>query len=138
MLKCGPSLNLNSIHILRYCPFLLKFWQFTQKCLLPFYGFSIGYVWGQTNFEKTPPKEFFDVFECETVDLTAEIKITENVLSLLGAQYVFWNFNTTGQSWIQIIIEARDIAAEMAGMQLSWYSVFSRLWKPLKIACSMN
>jgi len=34
-------------------------------------------------------RSFFDVFECKTVDLTAEIKITENVLSLLGALYVF-------------------------------------------------
>ena len=34
--------------------------------LLAIYG-------GQTNFEKTSQKEFFDVFECETVDLAAEI-----------------------------------------------------------------
>ena len=25
----------------------------TQKLLLHFYGFSVGYIWGKTNFEKT-------------------------------------------------------------------------------------
>jgi len=34
----------------------------TQKLLLHFYGFSMGYIWGKTNFEKTCPKEFFDAF----------------------------------------------------------------------------
>jgi len=29
-------------------------------------------------------------FECEKVDLTAEIKISENVLSLFGALYVVY------------------------------------------------
>jgi len=29
---------------------------------LHFYGFSMGYIWGKANFEKTYPKEFFDVF----------------------------------------------------------------------------
>ena len=60
------------------------------KLLLHFYGFSMGYIWGKTNFEKTYPKEFFDAFwwfECEKVDLTAEIKISQNVLSSFGALY---------------------------------------------------
>jgi len=30
-----------------------------------------------------------EIFECEKVDLTAEIKISKNVLSLLGAPYSF-------------------------------------------------
>ena len=53
---------------------------------------AIIILWGKTNFEKTSPNEFFDVlfcFEREKVDLTAEIKISENVLSLLGAIYNF-------------------------------------------------
>ena len=34
------------------------------------------------------------IFECEKVDLTAEIKISENVISLLGALYM--------ESWIRL------------------------------------
>jgi len=30
--------------------------------LLHFYGFSMGYIWGKTIFEKTYSKEFFDAF----------------------------------------------------------------------------
>jgi len=30
--------------------------------LLHFYGFSMGYIWGKSNFEKTCPKELFDAF----------------------------------------------------------------------------
>ena len=66
---CYPQLlyfnefwDLNSIHILRYCSFCWNFDNLPKKFLLHFYGFSIGYIWGKTNFEKTSPKEFFDAF----------------------------------------------------------------------------
>jgi len=53
--------------------FLLKFRQLTQKSVLHFYGFSIGYIQGKPiektspniqgkPIEKTSPKEFFDAF----------------------------------------------------------------------------
>ena len=51
--------NLNSICIyIEILSILLKFWQFTQKWVLHFYGF---YIWGK-RIEKTSPKEFFDIF----------------------------------------------------------------------------
>ena len=45
---------------------------------------------GKNKFEKTSPKEFFDasmMIWALKMDLTAEIKISENVLSLFGALY---------------------------------------------------
>ena len=45
---------------------------------------SLWVIYGEKQiFDKTSPKEFFDGFECEKVDLTAD----ENVLSLFGALY---------------------------------------------------
>ena len=52
----------------------------------------MGYIWGKTNFEKLIQKSSLMLlwwFECEKMDLTAEIKISENVLSLFGALYAF-------------------------------------------------
>ena len=40
----------------------VHFVEISQELLLHFYGFSMGYIWGKTNFEKTSPKEFFDAF----------------------------------------------------------------------------
>jgi len=62
-------LNYGSTNLAIFPPFLSFFpfhfvellTQFTLKLLLHFYGFSIVYILG-TNFEKTYPKEFFDVF----------------------------------------------------------------------------
>ena len=58
--------------------------------------YGLYYIWGKTNFEKTYPKEFFDAFMMISVwkvDLTAEIKISENVLSLFGALWLIWGSN---------------------------------------------
>ena len=77
---CGPNLK-SYLHTYPEILFiLLKFWQFTQKLLMRFYGFSMGYIWGKTNFESSLMLLWW--FECEKVDLTAEIKISENVLCL--------------------------------------------------------
>ena len=55
---------------------------------------SLFAIYGEkANFEKTS-EEFLDVFWVWKVDLTAEIKISENVISLLGALYM--------ESWIRL------------------------------------
>ena len=76
-----PYISWDTVHF-------VKFWQFAQKLLLHFYiyFFSIGYNMEKV-FAETSQKEFFDAFMMIWVDLTAEIKISKNVLSLLAALY---------------------------------------------------
>ena len=55
--------NLKSMYyVLRCCPFWSNFNNLPKDWLCSLYGFSIGYIWGKTSFEKTSPKKLLDVF----------------------------------------------------------------------------
>ena len=82
--------NLNSIHILRYCSFCLNF----GNLLKNYFCTSMASLWvmyGENQIlRKLIQRSSLMLlwwFQCDKVDLTAEIKISVNVLSLFGALY---------------------------------------------------
>jgi len=64
-----PEFEILTTYISRHTVYLVENLtiNFTQKLLLHFYGFSVGYIWGKKNFEKT-----YVVLLCFYADLSVK------------------------------------------------------------------